>query len=222
MDPYFSSNRISLLDRGFVFAIAHIRGGGEMGRPWYDNGKLLKKKNSFTDFIACSEHLIAESYTSIDKLVVSGGSAGGLLVGAVVNMRPDLFHIVVADVPFVDVMNTMLDASIPLTVIEYEEWGNPNEEESFNYMMSYSPYDNVKPMDYPHLLITAGLNDTRVQYWEPAKWTAKLRTMNTSSNRLLLKTNMGAGHGGASGRYDYLKDIAFEYAFVLDCLGLTE
>jgi oligopeptidase B len=222
MDPYFSSNRISLLDRGFVFAIAHIRGGGEMGRPWYDDGKLLNKKNTFTDFIACGEHLIAEGYSSKDKLVISGGSAGGLLVGAVLNMRPDLFHVVVADVPFVDVMNTMLDASIPLTVIEYEEWGNPNEEESFKYMMSYSPYDNVGPMDYPHLLITAGLNDTRVQYWEPAKWTAKLRTMNTGSNRLLLKTNMGAGHGGASGRYDYLKDIAFEFAFVFDCLGITE
>ncbi len=219
-DPYFSSNRLSLLDRGFVFAIAHIRGGGVLGRPWYYDGKLLNKKNSFTDFIACGEHLISEKYTSSDKLVIAGGSAGGLLVGAVINMAPDLAEVAVADVPFVDVINTMLDESIPLTVIEYDEWGNPNEKEFFEYMMSYSPYDNAMAKGYPHLLITAGLNDTRVQYWEPAKWAAKLRALKTDNNRLFLKTNMGAGHGGSSGRYDYLREIALEYAFILDQLGL--
>jgi oligopeptidase B len=220
MDPYFSSNRLSLLDRGFVYAIAHIRGGGEMGRYWYEDGRLLNKKHTFTDFITCGEFLIKRDYTSRDKLVISGGSAGGLLIGAVLNMAPDLCEVAVADVPFVDVMNTMLDASIPLTVIEYDEWSNPNEKEYFDYMMSYSPYDNVAAQAYPNILITAGLNDTRVQYWEPAKWTAKLRATKTDSNRLLLKTNMGAGHGGASGRYDYLKEIAFEYAYVLDVLGV--
>ncbi|MGB7061337.1 MAG: S9 family peptidase [Candidatus Zixiibacteriota bacterium] len=222
VDPYFSSNRLSLVDRGFIYARAHVRGGGEMGRYWYDDGKLLSKKNTFTDFIACAEHLIAENYTSSEKLVVDGASAGGLLIGAVANMRPDLFKIVIADVPFVDLINTMMDTSIPLTVIEYEEWGNPNKEEYFDYMLSYSPYDNVEAEDYPNMLILAGLNDTRVQYWEPAKWTAKLRAMKTDSNRLLLKTNMGAGHGGVSGRYDQLKEIAFEYAFVLDVLGMKE
>lgn len=220
MEPRFSSNRLSLLNRGFIYAIAHVRGGGEMGRYWYETGRLLNKKNTFTDFIACGKHLIAENYTSTDKLVINGGSAGGLLIGAVVNMAPDLCHIAVADVPFVDVMNTMLDASIPLTVIEYEEWGNPNEKEYFDFMMSYSPYDNVTAKAYPHMLITGGLNDTRVQYWEPAKWTAKLRALKTDTNRLLLKTNMGAGHGGSSGRYDYLKEIAFEYAFILDVFGV--
>ena len=222
MDPYFSSSRISLLDRGFIYAIAHIRGGGEMGRPWYDDGKLLKKKNTFTDFIAVAEDLIAKKYTSSDKLVISGASAGGLLIGATVNMRPDLFKVVVADVPFVDLMNTMLDPNLPLTVIEYEEWGNPNEKEYFDYMFSYSPYDNIKAKDYPNMFITAGLNDTRVQYWEPAKWTAKLRAMKTDSNRLLLKTNMGAGHGGVSGRYDWIKEVALEYAFILDVLGIEK
>lgn len=221
-EPYFSSNRVSLLDRGFIFAKAHVRGGGEMGRYWYEDGKLLKKKNTFTDFISVAEHLIAEGYTSPDSLVISGVSAGGLLIGAVVNIRPDLFKAVIADVPFVDIINTMLDASIPLTVIEYEEWGNPNEKEYYDYMLSYSPYDNVEAKDYPHMLILAGLNDTRVQYWEPAKWTAKLRAMKTDSNRLLLKTNMGAGHGGASGRYDRIKEVAFEYAFILDILGMSE
>ncbi len=220
MDPYFSSNRLSLLDRGFIYARAHIRGGGEMGRYWYEDGRLLNKKNTFTDFIACGEYLISQKYTSHDKLVINGGSAGGLLIGAVVNMAPELCHIAVADVPFVDVMNTMLDASIPLTVIEYEEWGNPNTKEYFDYMMSYSPYDNVAAKAYPHMLITGGLNDTRVQYWEPAKWTATLRALKTDDNRLLLKTNMGAGHGGASGRYDYLREIALEYAFILDVLGV--
>jgi len=218
-DPRFSSHRLSLLDRGFVYAIAHVRGGGEMGRYWYEEGKLLKKKNTFTDFIACAEHLIAEEYTSRDRLAISGGSAGGLLIGAVVNMRPDLFEVVIADVPFVDVINTMSDPAIPLTVIEYEEWGNPHEKEYYDYMLSYSPYDNVAAREYPHLLITAGLNDSRVQYWEPAKWTAKLRALKTDNNLLLLKTNMDAGHMGLSGRYDYLEEIAFEYAFILDRLG---
>ncbi|MEW5993565.1 MAG: S9 family peptidase [Candidatus Zixiibacteriota bacterium] len=222
MDPYFSSNRVSLLDRGFIYALAHIRGGGEMGEHWYDQGKMLNKKNTFTDFIACAEYLIAEKYTSPEHLIISGGSAGGLLMGAVTNMRPDLFKGVIADVPFVDVINTMLDPSIPLTVIEYEEWGNPNVEEYYDYIRSYSPYDNVEAKGYPNILITAGLNDPRVQYWEPAKWTAKLRATKTDTNRLLLKTNMGAGHGGASGRYDYLKEIAFEYAFILDLFGIRK
>lgn len=221
-DPNFSTNRLSLLDRGFVFAIAHIRGGEEMGRYWYEQGKLLNKKNTFTDFIACAEHLIAEKYTSREKLVISGASAGGLLMGAVINMRPDLFHAVVAKVPFVDIINTMLDPSIPLTTAEYEEWGNPNDKEYYNYIKSYSPYDNVEAKDYPNILITASLYDTRVQYWEPAKWTAKLRALKTDSNILLLKTNMSAGHGGASGRYDYLKEIAFEYAFILSCLKIFD
>ena len=221
-DPHFSSNRLSLLDRGFICAIAHIRGGEEMGRDWYENGKLLHKKNTFTDFIGCAEHLITEKYTSNDKLVIQGGSAGGLLMGAAVNMRPDLFRIVVAQVPFVDVVNTMLDPSIPLTVIEYDEWGNPNDKAYYDYIRSYSPYDNVEATDYPNILITAGLNDPRVHYWEPAKWTAKLRVLKTDSKLLLLKTNMGAGHGGPSGRYDYLKKVAFEYAFIFDVLGMEE
>ena len=214
--------RFSLIDRGVIYAIAHIRGGEDFGRPWYEDGKLLSKRNTFTDFIACGEHLIAEGYTSRERLAIMGGSAGGLLMGAVTNMRPDLFNAVVARVPFVDVMNTMLDASIPLTVTEYEEWGNPNEKKYYDYMMSYSPYDNVEAKEYPNILITAGLNDPRVQYWEPAKWTARLRALKTDHNRLLLKTNMGAGHGGASGRYDYLEEIAFIYAFVLDVLGMEQ
>lgn len=222
MDPRFIAYRLSLLDRGFVYAIAHIRGGGEMGRPWYEDGKLMKKRNTFEDFIASAEHLIQLGYTSPQRLAIQGGSAGGLLMGAVTNMRPDLFRAVVAHVPFVDVMNTMLDPSIPLTVIEYEEWGNPNQRDAYDYMLSYSPYDNVEAKSYPDILITAGLNDPRVGYWEPAKWAAKLRATKTDSNRLLLKTNMGAGHGGASGRYDYLKEIAFVYAFVLDSMGLAE
>ena len=212
----FSSLRLSLLDRGFVFAIAHIRGGEEMGRKWYENGKFLHKKNTFTDFIACAEHLIAEQWTNSDRLVISGGSAGGLLMGAAINLRPDLFKAVVADVPFVDVLTTILDTSLPLTVLEWEEWGNPNQPEYYEYIKSYSPYDNVEAKDYPALLVTAGLNDSRVKYWEPAKWTAKLRELKTDNNLLLLKTNMSAGHGGASGRYESLKEIAFEYAFVLD------
>jgi oligopeptidase B len=221
-EPGFSSNRLSLLDRGFIYAIAHIRGGQEMGRYWYDQGKLLNKRNTFTDFIACAEYLIAQEYTSNDKLVINGGSAGGLLMGAVTNMRPDLLKAVVAGVPFVDVINTMLDPSIPLTVIEYEEWGNPNDKEYYDYVKSYSPYDNVEAKDYPNILITAGLNDPRVHYWEPAKWTAKLRALKTDDNLLLLKTNMDAGHSGASGRYDYLKEIAFQYAFIFNVLGIKE
>jgi oligopeptidase B len=221
-DPMFSSNTLSLLDRGFVVAIAHVRGGEEMGRSWYEAGRLLNKRSSFTDFIAVAEHLIARGYTSPERLVINGGSAGGLLVGAVTNMRPDLFRVVLADVPFVDVVNTMLDASLPLTVIEYDEWGNPNDRTAYDYIRSYSPYDNVEARDYPHMLVTAGLNDPRVAYWEPAKWTAKLRAKKTDNHRLLLRTNMGAGHGGASGRYDFLREIAFKYAFVLDVLGLPE
>lgn len=220
-DPYFSSIRLSLLDRGFSYAIAHIRGGQEMGRPWYDNGKLLKKKNTFTDFIACAEHLIEKNYTDSNHLVINGGSAGGLLMGAVVNMRPDLFKAVIADVPFVDVINTMSDPSLPLVREEYEEWGNPNEKEYFDYMLSYSPYDNIKAQDYPIMLVTAGLNDPRVSYWEPAKFVARLRVTKTDKNPLLLKTNMDAGHAGASGRYDYLKEIAFEYAFIFKHLNIS-
>lgn len=218
----FSSTRISLLNRGFVIAIAHIRGGGEMGRQWYEDGKFLNKKNTFTDFIACAEHLIAQKWTSSDHLAISGGSAGGLLMGAVINQRPDLFKVVLAAVPFIDVVTTILDTSLPLSAMEWEEWGNPNDKTYYDYMKSYSPYDNVKPQNYPHILITAGLNDSRVKYWEPAKWTAKLRELKTDQNLLLLKINMGAGHGGASGRYESLKETAFEYAFVLDRLGLSD
>ena len=219
-EPRFSSDKISLLERGFVVAIAHVRGGGEMGRYWYEQGMLLHKRNTFSDFIACAERLIEQQYTSPDRLAIDGGSAGGLLIGAVVNMRPDLFEVALAGMPFVDVVNTMLDASIPLTVIEYEEWGNPNEKEYFDYMMTYSPYDNVTTQAYPNMLITAGLNDPRVQYWEPAKWTAKLRAAKTDQNMLLLKTEMGAGHFGASGRYDSIRETAFEYAFILKALEL--
>ena len=218
-DPYFSSIYLSLLDRGYVYAIAHIRGGQELGRPWYNDGKLLNKKNSFTDFIACAEFLIDQGYTKPEYLAIEGGSAGGLLMGAVTNMRPDLFRVVVADVPFVDMMNTMLDPSLPLTVGEYEEWGCPEDKEYFDYMLSYSPYENIEKKDYPNILVTAGLNDPRVSYWEPAKYVAKLRTMKTDNNMLLLKTNMNAGHMGASGRYEYLKEIAFTYAFIFKVLG---
>ena len=219
-DPFFSSDRLSLLDRGFIFAIAHIRGGSEMGRSWYEDGKLLKKKNTFTDFIACADHLVREKYTSPDRLVSSGGSAGGLLMGAVVNLRPDLFKAVIANVPFVDVISTMLDPSIPLTSLEYDEWGNPENPEYYRYMKSYSPYDNVQAKAYPNLLVTTGLNDPRVAFWEPVKWVAKLRTMKTDKNRLLLRTHLVAGHGGPSGRYSRFRETAFEYAFMLDALGL--
>ena len=218
-DPSFNANLISLLDRGFVIAIGHIRGGSEMGRAWYENGKMLNKKNTFTDFIACAEHLIAEKYTSKEKLAISGRSAGGLLVGACLTMRPDLFGAVVAAVPFVDVVNTMSDPSIPLTTFEYDQWGNPDDEQYFDYIMSYSPYDNLRSVDYPHILITTGLNDPRVAFWEPAKFTARLRELRTNDNTVLLRTNFEAGHAGASGRYDFLKEIAFEYAFLIDRVG---
>lgn len=214
-DPYFSSSRLSLLDRGFVFAMAHVRGGQEMGRYWYEEGKMLKKKNTFSDFIACAEHVIQEKYVHKQKLFAMGGSAGGLTVGAVMNQRPDLFLGVIAAVPFVDVLTTMLDESIPLTTGEFDEWGNPKEKEYYEYIRSYSPYDNVKPQDYPHLLVTSGLHDSQVQYWEPTKWVAKLRAMRTNTNLLLLHTNMEAGHGGASGRFRALKELAMEYAFLL-------
>jgi oligopeptidase B len=219
-DPTFSSNTLSLLDRGFVVGIAHVRGGEELGRAWYEGGRRLNKRTSFTDFIAAAEHLIQQGYTDPARLVINGGSAGGLLIGAVTNLRPDLFRAVLAEVPFVDVVNTMLDASLPLTVIEYDEWGNPNDPTAYSYIRSYSPYDNVDAKEYPHMLITAGLNDPRVAYWEPAKWTAKLRASKTDSNRLLLRISMGAGHGGASGRYDFLREVAFKYAFMLDVLGM--
>ncbi|MDB9376044.1 S9 family peptidase [Nodularia sphaerocarpa] len=216
----FSSTRLTLLDRGVVFAIAHIRGGEEMGRKWYEEGKFLQKKNTFTDFIACAEYLIAKNWTASDRLVITGGSAGGLLMGAVINMRPDLFKAVIANVPFVDVVTTILDTSLPLSAMEWEEWGNPNDKVYYDYMKSYSPYDNVEAKSYPDLLITAGLNDSRVKYWEPAKWTAKLREIKTDNHLLLLKTNMDAGHSGASGRYESLRELAFEDAFILDRLGL--
>lgn len=218
----FSSNRLSLLERGVVFAIAHVRGGAEMGRKWYEDGKLLHKKNTFTDFIACAEHLIEQGWTSSDRLAISGGSAGGLLMGAVVNQRPELFKVVIANVPFVDAVTTILDTSLPLSAMEWDEWGNPNDKVYYDYIKSYSPYDNVEAKDYPDILITAGLNDPRVKYWEPAKWTALLRELKTDNNILLLKTNIQAGHGGASGRYESLKEVAFEYAFVLQRLGLVE
>ena len=215
MDAYFSSNRLSLLDRGFAFAIAHIRGGEDLGRHWYEQGKMLNKRNTFIDFIACAEHLIAENYSAPSHLYAMGGSAGGLLVGAVLNMRPDLFNGAIANVPFVDVVTTMLDESIPLTTGEFQEWGNPKDKEYYDYMLSYSPYDNIEAKDYPNLLVTSGLHDSQVQYWEPTKWVAKLRAMKTDQNLLLLDTNMEAGHGGASGRFNALKELALEYSFLL-------
>jgi oligopeptidase B len=221
-NAHFSSSVISLLDRGFVYAIAHIRGGEEMGRHWYEEGKLFRKKNTFTDFIACAEFLIEEGYTSKDKMFAVGGSAGGLLIGAVINMRPDLFKGVIAVVPFVDVINTMLDESIPLTTSEYDEWGNPNEKDYYEYILSYSPYDNVEPKDYPNILVMTGLHDSQVQYWEPAKWVAKLREMKTDDNLLLLHTNMDAGHSGASGRFRRYEELALEYAFLLYLSGIQE
>ena len=217
-DPDFDSNAISLLDRGFVFAIAHIRGGGELGRTWYEEGKLLKKKNTFSDFICCAQYLVDQRYAAPKRVAILGGSAGGLLMGAVMNMRPDLFTTVIAIVPFVDVMNTMSDPTLPLTVTEYEEWGNPEDPKYFDYMASYSPYDNVEKKQYPNLLVTAGLNDTRVSYWEPAKWVAKQRTLKHQNRTLLLKTYLGAGHGGDSGRFGRLKETAMEYAFAVDTL----
>lgn len=218
-DPYFGSDRLSLLDRGFVFAIAHIRGGSEMGRWWYEDGKLLRKKNTFTDFNDCAEYLIEAGYTSPDKLFAIGRSAGGLLMGAIVNSQPELYKGVIAVVPWVDVVTTMLDESIPLTTGEFDEWGDPNEKEYYDYMLSYSPYDNVTVQEYPNMLVTTGLWDSQVQYWEPAKWVAKLRDMKTDDNRLLLHINMEAGHGGASGRFERYKITALEYAFMLDLVG---
>ena len=222
MDADFRSSRLSLLDRGFVFAIAHVRGGQELGRQWYDAGKLLKKKNTFTDFIACAEYLLAERYTSPARIFAMGGSAGGLLMGAVCNMRPDLFHGVVAQVPFVDVLTTMLDDTIPLTTGEYDEWGNPHDPTFYEYIKSYSPYDNVGPEAYPHLLVMAGLHDSQVQYWEPAKWVARLRAVKTDDHLLLLRTNMEAGHGGASGRYHRHRETALQYAFLLELAGIGD
>jgi oligopeptidase B len=218
----FSASSLALLDRGFSVAIAHIRGGGDMGKPWHDAGRMMNKKNTFTDFIDSADYLVAEKFTSKDKLVITGASAGGLLMGAVTNMRPDLFKAVITKVPFVDVINTMLDASLPLTVPEYEEWGNPNEKPAFDYMYSYSPYDQLKAKEYPSILVKTSFNDSQVMYWEPAKYVAKLRTLKTDHNPLILKTNMAAGHGGASGRYDFLHDIAFDYAFMLWQVGLAK
>lgn len=221
-EPYFSSVRLSLLERGFVYAIAHVRGGQEMGRDWYENGKLLKKKNTFTDFIACARFLIKNKYTTADELFALGGSAGGLLMGAISNMAPQLFKGIIAAVPFVDVVTTMLDESIPLTTSEYDEWGDPNKKEYYDYILSYSPYDNVEAKNYPAMLVTTGLHDSQVQYWEPAKWVAKLRDMKKDKNVLLLKTDMGAGHSGASGRFKRYKETALEYAFILDQAGILE
>jgi len=222
IDPYFSSTRLSLLDRGFVYAIAHVRGGQYIGRKWYEDGKLLNKMNTFTDFNSCSEYLIKKAYTSNEKLFAMGGSAGGLLMGAIVNMQPELYKAVVAQVPFVDVITTMLDETIPLTTGEFDEWGNPKEKEFYDYMLSYSPYDQVKAQNYPAMLVTTGLHDSQVQYWEPAKWVAKLRDLKTDENILLLHTNMEVGHGGASGRFEALKEYALEYAFIFQQLGIEK
>ncbi|MFO8234597.1 MAG: S9 family peptidase [Bacteroidales bacterium] len=222
IDPRFSTNRLSLLDRGFVFAIAHIRGSQYLGREWYEEGKLLNKKNTFTDFNDCAEHLIEENYTNSENLYAMGGSAGGLLMGAVVNMQPELYNGVVAAVPFVDVVTTMLDEDIPLTTGEFDEWGDPKEEKYYEYMLSYSPYDNVQEQEYPNMLVTTGLHDSQVQYWEPAKWVAKLRDKKTDDNILLLRTNMEAGHGGSSGRYEALRETAREYAFILYLAGIKK
>ncbi len=221
-DPRFSIRIPSLLARGFVYAIAHIRGSGDLGEEWYEAGKMLNKKNTFTDFIACAEHLIKEKYTSPDKLAINGGSAGGLLMGAVTNMRPDLFKVVIAEVPFVDVINTMLDETLPLTTQEWEQWGNPKEKKYYDYMISYSPYDNIEKKNYPNILATGGINDSQVSFHEPAKYVAKLRELKTDNNLVLLKINMGAGHGGASGRFDSLKEEALQYAFILDRMGMAE
>ena len=221
MEATFNTNVLSLVDRGMTFAMAHVRGGQEMGRQWYDDGKMMKKKNTFNDFIDIAEYLIKNGYTKSDRLAANGGSAGGLLMGAISNMRPDLFKVIVADVPFVDVINTMLDESLPLTSQEWEQWGNPKESaEAFEYMKSYSPYDNVEKKAYPTMLVTTSLNDSQVMYWEPVKWVAKLRAMKTDKNPLYLKINMAGGHGGSSGRYDRLREAAFRYAFVLDAVGL--
>jgi len=221
LDPWFSHARLSLLDRGVAFAIAHVRGGGELGEAWYRNGKQEHKPNTFSDFIACAEHLIAEQLTSAEQLVISGGSAGGLLIGAVVNQRPELFKAAIAEVPFVDVLNTMLDPELPLTVTEYDEWGNPQEADVYQRIKAYAPYENVTAQNYPAMLVIAGYNDSRVQYWEAAKWVAKLRDRKTDDHLLLLKTELGAGHGGMSGRYQGLRDVALEYGFIFKVLHLA-
>lgn len=218
-DVNFSTSRLSLLDRGLVIAIAHIRGGGELGKPWHDSGRMMNKKTTFTDFITVAEHLIAKKYTQRDRLAIMGGSAGGLLMGAVTNLRPDLFKGVVAVVPFMDVINTMLDETLPLTVSEFEEWGNPKKKEEYDYMKTYCPYTNITAQDYPAILVKTSFNDSQVMYWEPAKYTAKLRATKTDRNELLFKINMDAGHGGASGRYDHLKESAFVYAWILKTIA---
>ncbi len=220
MDPGFSTTRLSLLQRGAVWAIAHVRGGDELGRRWYEAGRLEHKQNTFGDFVACAEHLVAEGWTRPACMAAMGGSAGGLLIGAVANARPDLFTALVASVPFVDVLNTMLDPSLPLTVIEWEEWGNPATEQGYAWIRAYSPYENICVQDYPEVLALAGWNDPRVGYWEAAKWVARLRERGTGDGRVLLWTNMGAGHGGASGRFEYLRELGLEYAFLIDRLGL--
>lgn len=221
-NPNFSSSGLSLLDRGFILAIAHVRGGQEKGRHWYDQGRMLQKRNTFSDFIACAERLIGLRYTRPDRLCIEGGSAGGLLVGAVVNQRPELFRAAIMNVPFVDVINTMLDPTIPLTTAEYQEWGDPRIKEQYEYMVSYAPYENIMAQNYPAMLVTGGLNDANVPYWEPAKWVARLRRNKTDTNPLLLRVDLSSGHGGASGRYAYLKDMAFEYAFLLDVMGIKK
>jgi oligopeptidase B len=223
IDIYFNSNIFSMVDRGVVAAVGHIRGGGEMGKAWHDDGRMMHKKNTFTDFIASAEYLVAQGYGSKDKLVIEGRSAGGLLMGAVLNMRPDLFHAAIVGVPFVDVINTMLDESIPLTVPEFEEWGNPKEKAAFDYMISYSPYDNIAAKPYPNILVKTSFNDSQVMYWEPAKYVAKMRATRYDHNLLILKTNLDpAGHGGASGRYDRLKEAAFDYSFILTQMGIND
>jgi oligopeptidase B len=222
IDASFSIPRLSLLERGMLFAIAHIRGGGEMGEEWHENGKMMKKMNTFTDFIACAEHLFKEKYTSPNRLAIQGASAGGLLIGAVLNLRPDICKVAHLGVPFVDVINTMLDESLPLTVGEFLEWGNPKVKAEYDYIKQYCPYTNLAAKNYPAILVTTSLNDSQVMYWEPAKYVAKLRTLKTDKNPLLLKTNMAAGHGGASGRFDRIKEIAFEYAFMMSQLGITK
>jgi oligopeptidase B len=221
-EPGFNPNVFSLVDRGMIFAIAHVRGGQEMGRQWYDDGKMLRKMNTFHDFIDAAEHLIRSGYTRADRLVANGASAGGLLMGAIANLRPDLFKAIVAEVPFVDVINTMLDESLPLTAQEWEQWGNPADPEHYTYMRQYSPYDNVEKKAYPRLLVTTSFNDSQVMYWEPAKWVAKLRTLKTDDNPLYFKINLAGGHGGSSGRYDRLREVAFRYAFILDAVGLAK
>jgi len=222
IDPYFSSTRLSLLDRGFIYAIAHIRGGQAMGRQWYEDGKMFNKINTFNDYIDCAETLVQKQYTSTNHLYGMGGSAGGLLMGAVANMAPDLFNGILAAVPFVDVVSTMLDETIPLTTNEFDEWGNPKNKDSYEYMLSYSPYDNIVAQEYPHMLVTTGLFDSQVQYWEPAKWVAKLRDMKTDDNLLLFHCNMDAGHGGASGRFERYREVALEYAFMFMLEGIEK